>query len=46
MNGIGQQAKGHDRSNKHIYKVPDTGFKKYMYVDYVICKTFNKAYKL
>ena len=39
MNGIGQQAKayvsphpykGHDRSNKRIYKVPDTctGFRK------------------
>ena len=32
--------------NKHIYKVPNTGFRKYMYVNYMICKAFIKAFKL
>ena len=31
--------------NKRIYKEPDTGFRKYMYVNYMICKSFNKVYK-
>ena len=53
MNGIGQQAKTYvsplptkvmTDQNKRIYKVPDTGFRKYMYVNYMICKVFNKAY--
>ena len=55
MNGIGQQAKAYvsplstkvmTDQNKRIYNVPDTGFRKYMYVNYMICKAFNKAYKL
>ena len=55
MNGIGQQAKAYvsplstkvmTEQNKRIYNVPDTGFRKYMYVNYMICKAFNKAYKL
>ena len=55
MNGIGQQVKAYvsplptkvmTDKNKHKYKVPDTGFRKYMYVNYMICKAFNKAYKL
>ena len=25
---------------------PDTGFRKYMYVNYMICKAFNNTYKL
>ena len=55
MNGIGQQAKAYvsplptkvitDQNNR-IYKVPDTGFRKYMYDNYMICKDFIKAYKL
>ena len=32
--------------NKRIYKIPDTDFRKYMYVNYLICKAVNKAYKL
>ena len=43
---MGSLYKGHDRSNKRMYKVPDTSFRKFMYVNYMICKAFNKAYKL
>ena len=56
MNGIGQQAKAYVSSlptkvmtyqtNVYLYKEPNTGFRKYMYVNTMICKTFNKAYKL
>ena len=55
MNGIGQQAKAYvsplstkvmTDQNKRTYNVPDTGLRKYMYVNYMICKAFNKAYKL
>ena len=54
-NGIGQQAKAYVSSlptkvktnkNKRIYKEPNTGFRKYMYVNYMVCKAFIKAYKL
>ena len=53
--GIGQQAKAYvsplptkvmTDQNKRIYNVPDTGFSKYMYVIYMICMAFIKAYKL
>ena len=55
MNGIGQQAKAYVNplhtkvktdENKRLYKVPDTDFRKYIFVNYMICKAFNKAYKL
>ena len=54
MNGIGQQAKAYVSPlptkvmtvQTNVYKVPDTGFRKYMYVNFMICKAFNKAYKL
>ena len=55
MSGVGQQAKAfvsplHTKvmtdQSKRIYKVPETGFRKYMYVSYMICKAFNTAYKL
>ena len=47
MNGIGQQAKAYvsplstkvmTDQNKRTYNVPDTGLRKYMYVNYMICK--------
>ena len=43
MNGIGQQAKGYvsplltkvkTDQNKRIYREPNTGFRKYMYINY------------
>ena len=55
MNRNGQQCKTYvsplptkvmTYQNKRIYKELDTGFRKYMYVNYMICKGFNKAYKL
>ena len=55
MNGIGQQAKAYvsplptkvmTDQNKRIYNVPDTGFRKYIHVIYMICMAFIKAYKL
>ena len=55
MNGIGQQVKAYvsplptklmTDQNKHIYKVPDTCFRKYMYDNYMVFKAFNEAYKL
>ena len=55
MNGIGQQVKAFvsplptkviTDQNKRIYKVPDTEFRKYMYDNFMICKTLIKTYKL
>ena len=55
MNGIGQQAKAYvsplptkfmTDQNKRIHNVPDTCCRKYMYVIYMICMAFIKAYKL
>ena len=55
MNGIGLQAKAYvsplptkvkTDQNKRIYREPNTGFRKYMYINYMICKAFIKAYKL
>ena len=55
MNGIGQQAKGYvspslQRSRQiktNVYtKNQIQVFLKYMYVNYMICKAFIKAYKL
>ena len=54
MNEIGQQAKAYVSPipktvmtvQTNVNKVPETGFRKYMYVKYMICKAVNKAYKL
>ena len=50
MIGIGQQAKAYVSPLPTKYMTDQTnvyaGIRKYMYVNFMICKAFNKAYKL